>query len=449
MLRTLPSLAYLAIPLALYPALTCAHDHQEPLVDYAALSSVNIENAPTETWLEKYGKQIDQVFSGPLAFSHLQYTRCLEDTNTQFDIALLRMPFDTGVTYRPGARFGPFAIRSGSRRQRETRGYTLSWKNNPYEQGSKIIDCGDVPVSPFDNALAVDQMEVAYSTSIVGLESERPSFVRNLAKDGKEHPRIVSLGGDHTIVLPILRALYKVYGPISVIHFDAHLDTWPSYPGQSSDQSRVTHGTFFYLAQEEGLMSNTSIHAGIRCKLQGIGDLENDQAVGFQLISTDDIDDLGVAEVIRRIRARVGNSPVYLSLDIDVIDPGLAPATGTPEAGGWTTREVKRIIRGLAGLNFVGADVVEVAPAYDNAEITAIAAADIVHDFLSMFLTQEPRRRRLRIPQPGTNCRGRWTRKSYGYSFQQETCRNQRVSVRVWRSQKDILCYSCVAAQYG
>jgi len=149
-------------------------------------------------------------------------------------------------------------------------------------------------------------------------------------------------------------------------------------------------GLFFYIAREEGLLSNTSIHAGIRCKLSGLEDIENDESVGFELISTDDIDDLGIPAIIAQIRQRVGKSPTYLSLDIDVIDPGLAPATGTPEAGGWTTRELKRIIRGLAGLNFVGADIVEVAPAYDNAEITGIAAADIVHDFLSMFLAKEP-----------------------------------------------------------
>lgn len=366
-----------------------AHAAQVPLEELTASAA-----AGDETWLSKYGPQIDQTFSGPLSFSHLPYSRCLEDVSTPFDIAILGMPFDTGVTYRPGARFGPYAIRSGSRRQREVRGYTLAWRNNPYEQGSKIIDCGDVPVNPFDNALAVDQMEVAYSTLInrpvAGKDKGGRPFTSALAHDGKEHPRVISLGGDHTIVLPILRSLHKVYGPISVIHFDAHLDTWAGYPGSVTDQSKVTHGTFFYLANEEGLMSNTSIHAGIRCKLMGEVDLENDEAVGFQLVSTDDIDDLGVAEVIRRIRTRVGDSPVYLSLDIDVIDPGLAPATGTPEAGGWTTREVKRIIRGLAGLNFVGADIVEVAPAYDNAEITGIAAADIVHDFLSMFLTQVP-----------------------------------------------------------
>jgi len=148
------------------------------------------------------------------------------------------------------------------------------------------------------------------------------------------------------------------------------------------------------------LLANNSIHGGVRCKLAGLGDLDNDDAVGFQVISTDDIDDLGIPAIIRKIRNRIGDSPVYLSLDIDVIDPGLAPATGTPEAGGWTTREVKRIIRGLAGLNFVGADIVEVSPAYDNAEITGIAAADLVHDFLSLFLSKQP-------PQkPGHHGRG-------------------------------------------
>ncbi|KAH9964187.1 Arginase/deacetylase [Russula dissimulans] len=366
---------------------------------------------PSETWSEKYGAQPDLVFSGPLAFSHLPYFRCLEDDTLSFDIALLGMPFDTTVTYRPGARFGPTGIRIGSRRI-GWRAWSLSWGLDPYQQGLGIIDCGDVPISPFNNSLALDQMEVAYSTllqrDIPWPDRERPiGSTRRFAKDNREHPKIVSLGGDHTIVLPILRSLNKVYGPISVIHFDAHLDTW----GPWSPEERITHGSFFYIAREEGLLSNSSVHAGIRCKMTSEADMMDDDDVGFKVISTDDIDDIGVDEVIRLIRARIGNNPVYLrqvwythgfppyslirvihvlSLDIDVIDPGLAPATGTPEAGGWTTREVKRIIRGLAGLNFVGADVVEVAPAYDHADITSIAAADIVHDFLSLFVSAVP-----------------------------------------------------------
>ncbi|KAJ7069042.1 arginase family-domain-containing protein [Mycena belliarum] len=379
--------------------LAAGHAHAHYPAGGDQLPLTELEGAP-QTWLEKYGKQIDQPFSGPLAFSHLPYTRCLEDESERFDVAILGMPFDTGVSYRPGARFGPYAIRSGSRRQREARGYTMSWGNNPYAHGAKIVDCGDIPISPFDNALAVDQMEVAYSTLLSRPTVAKSGLNKRMALGGVDHPRIVSLGGDHTIVLPILRSLYKKYGPISVIHFDAHLDTWPGYPGDITEQSKVTHGTFFYLAQSEGLISNTSIHAGIRCKLGGLADLENDEAVGFQLITTDDIDDLGIPEIIRRIRERVGTSPVYLSLDIDVIDPGIAPATGTPEAGGWTTRELKRILRGLAGLNFVGADLVEVSPAYDFAEVTAIAAADLVHDFLSMFLSEKPPKSRGRRVPP-------------------------------------------------
>lgn len=346
-----------------------------------------------ETWLSKYGRQVDQPFSGPPAFSHLAYARCLEDESVGFDIAVLGIPFDTGTSYRPGARFGPFGIRSGSRRQRDIHAYTLAWGNNPYEQGFRIIDCGDVPVSPFDNALAINQMEVAYSSLLArSISSKVPAWKEGavLAKDGREHPRIVSMGGDHTIVLPILRALYKIFGPVSVIHFDAHLDTWTGYPGAVTEQSLITHGTFFYKASQEGLISNNSIHAGIRCKLIGLSDIERDESVGFHLITSDDIDDHGVPAIIRRIRERVGDNPVYLSLDIDVIDAGLAPGTGTPEAGGWTSREVKRIIRGLAGLNFIGADVVEVAPAYDHAEVTGTTAADIVHDLLSLLVSQAP-----------------------------------------------------------
>ncbi|KAJ4490771.1 arginase family-domain-containing protein [Lentinula aciculospora] len=359
---------------------------------FATASQIDISKEP---WTSKYGPQNDLGYSGPLSFSHFDYKRCLEDASVPFDIGIIGFPFDTTTSYRPGARFGPSAIRSGSRRQSlgKGRGYTLAWGSSPSDYGSSLLDCGDVPISAYDNAKAIDQMEAAYSTLL-----SRPVFggtsevykekTRTFSRDGKEHPRIVTLGGDHTIVLPILRALNKVYGPVSVIHFDAHLDTWP--PRGTTVQEGITHGSFFAVAAEEGLLTNTSIHAGIRCKMFGIEDMEHDDTVGFQVISTEDIDDYGIKRVIEKIRQRIGNQPVYLSLDIDVVDPGQAPATGTPEVGGWTTREVKRILRGLSGLNFVGADIVEVAPAYDNADITGIAAADIVHDFLSMMLVDGP-----------------------------------------------------------
>ncbi|CAK5278454.1 unnamed protein product [Mycena citricolor] len=371
-------LAPLAALLSLTVPSISAHSHAAPATPV---------DVSTEAWFTKYGAQDDLGYTGPLSFNHLPYARCLEDASRAFDIALLGMPFDTTTSYRPGARFGPQAIRVGS----GSNGYTLAWDHSALDWGARIMDCGDVPTTMMDNAMAIDQMEVAYST-LLGrpVSGETKASTAALSKDGQEHPRIVTLGGDHTIVLPILRALYKVYGPISVIHFDAHYDT--AAVEHIQGPGRISHGSYFTLAHEEGLLTNTSIHGGIRQKSSGKVVIEHDEAVGFAVISAEDLDDYGIEAVIRKIRERVGNTPVYLSLDIDTIDPGMAPATGTPEIGGWTTREMKRIIRGLAGLNFVGADVVEVAPAYDIAEITSRAAAGLVSDFLVMMQADEPPR---------------------------------------------------------
>lgn len=385
-MRSLASLVVLSVALAV-----AAHDDHEHVT-----SAIPPPETEFQSWLSKYGKQEDLGYSGPLSFSHLPYTKCLENPDTNFSVAILGMPFDTTTSYRPGARFGPFGIRAGSRRQHARRGYTMHYGFNPYTAGKQFIDCGDVPISAVHNGLALDQMETAYTDLLRRpVPDEDVERTRSLALDGLEHPRIITLGGDHTIVLPILRSLHGVYGPITVIHFDAHLDTWASPPIPAPyDLAEITHGTFFSIARREGLLTNSSVHAGIRCKFTGIQDIEHDAEMGFALISTDDIDDIGVEGIIQKIRSRVGNGPVYLSLDIDVLDPAFAPATGTPEAGGYTTREVKRIIRGLVGLNFVGFDIVEVAPAYDtNAETTAIIAADIAHEFASILLTE---------PQPAT-----------------------------------------------
>ncbi|KAF9074139.1 arginase family-domain-containing protein [Rhodocollybia butyracea] len=282
--------------------------------------------------------QNDMTYSGPLSFSHFNYRKCLEDASTPFDIGIIRFPFDTTTSYRPGARFGPYAIRAGSRRQPlgVGIGYSLAWGSSPSDFGASFLDCGDVPISPFDNAKAIGQMEAAYLTllsrPVYGGTSEiYKERTRAFALDGKEHPRIVTLGGDHTIVLPILRALHKVYGPVSVIHFDAHLDTWAPLPG-STPQERINHGSFFAIAAEEGLLTNTSIHGGIRCKMNGIEDLRHDDTVGFQVISAEDIDDYGIKNIIKKIRQRIGDKPVYLSLDIDVVDPSQAPASKYPQS---------------------------------------------------------------------------------------------------------------------
>ncbi|KAF7316047.1 hypothetical protein MIND_00122400 [Mycena indigotica] len=347
----------------------------------------NILDVTKEEWHQKYGKQHDMAFTGPLSFMHLPYAKCLEDASQPFDIAILGLPFDTTTSYRPGARFGPRSIRAAA--PGGGKAYTLAWGAGVYDFGARLVDCGDVPVTPMDNAKAIDQMEVAYSTLLARpVHGATKSYTASMAKDGLEHPRIVTLGGDHTIVLPILRSLHKVYGPVSVIHFDAHFDT--ADVGAVIGPERISHGSYFTIAAEENLMTNHSIHAGIRQKMGGKTMVEHDESVGFAVISSEDMDDYGIDAVIQRIRQRVGTGPVYLSFDIDTIDPAMAPATGTPEAGGWTTREVKRIMRGLAGLNFVGVDMVEVAPAYDHAEITSFAATSIILDFLMMMQADSP-----------------------------------------------------------
>ncbi|KAM0787565.1 hypothetical protein ACM66B_003635 [Microbotryomycetes sp. NB124-2] len=350
-------------------------------------------------WIETYGNLPDLSFSGINTFAHLPHKKCLEDSSVNFDIAIVGAPFDTSVSYRPGARFGPHGIRSGSRRHAPSRGYSIPWAFNPFKEGASILDCGDIPISPYDNSLAFQQIETAYKTLLarpVATEyAEQQGGMQALAKDGKEHPRLITLGGDHSVVLGILRAMHDIYGPISVIHFDAHIDTWngETYVGAITDVSKITHGSFFWKASEEGLISKTtSIHAGIRTRLSEYDDLVHDEKVGFKLLTTDDLEDVGAQGIIKAIRERVGNTPTYLSFDIDTIDPSMAPATGTPEPGGWTTREVKKILRGLNGLNLVGLDVVEVSPPFDtNAELTSMVAADLVQEFLSLLVKKGER----------------------------------------------------------
>ncbi|KAL8970692.1 MAG: hypothetical protein Q9183_001393 [Haloplaca sp. 2 TL-2023] len=208
-------------------------------------------------------------------------------------------------------------------------------------------------------------------------------------------PKLLTLGGDHSIALPALRALNQIHGgPIAVLHFDAHLDTWnpAKYPSAwESAQSDFNHGSMFWIASNEGLILNgSSAHAGLRTRLTGDdwADYDDDERQGFLRISSDDIDDFGTKGIIEMILERIGTeTPTYLSIDIDVIDPGLCPGTGTPEPGGWTSRELIRIIRGLEALNVVGADIVEVAPAYDGTgEQTALTAAQLGFEILTSWV---------------------------------------------------------------
>jgi agmatinase len=189
----------------------------------------------------------------------------------------------------------------------------------------------------------------------------------------------VTIGGDHTIALPLLRAVAAKHGPVAVVHFDAHLDTWDTYFG-----AEYTHGTPFRRASEEGLVDRGGcLHVGTRGPLYARQDLVDDRDLGFAIVPSVEIDDLGARGVLERIKARVGERPVYLSVDIDVLDPAFAPGTGTPEAGGLTSRELLAVLRGFADLNLVGCDLVEVAPVYDHAEITGIAASHVAYEMLS------------------------------------------------------------------
>ena len=333
-------------------------------------------------------------FSGISTWAHLKHERCLQYPEVEYDIAILGVPFDNAVTYRPGARFGPRSIRAASARQTSFRGYNPRAGLNPYQEWATIIDCGDIPITPFDKALALRQMSEAYNnlayTSVT--EKNKASAVQY-----RQKPKLLSLGGDHSIALPALRALNNIYGEIAVVHFDAHLDTWhpAKYPSAWLDkddpfpESFFTHGSMFWIAHNESLiMKDHSVHAGLRTRLTDVGDNEDDDAQGWIRFTCDDIDDIGFANMAKKIEKHVGtDTPVYLSIDIDVIDPGLAPGTGTPEPGGWTTRELIRVLRGIDGLNVVGADVVEVAPSFDGAgEQTSLAAAQVGFEILTSMV---------------------------------------------------------------
>jgi agmatinase len=295
-------------------------------------------------------------FAGLGTFARLPQAR---DVTKDLDVAIVGIPFDAGVSYRPGARFGPAHVRESSRLLRP---FNPAQGVSPFAQ-IQVADAGDIAVNPFDISQAIREVEMGARELL-----ERSSS-------------LITIGGDHTIALPLLRAMYARMGnPIAVVHFDAHLDTWDTYFGAD-----ITHGTPFRRAMEEGLIdSEASMHLGIRGPLYDQGDLIRDAQLGFQVVTSDDLDSEGSAGIIERIHNRIGDRPVYVSLDIDVLDPAFAPGTGTPEAGGWSSRELLRILRGMKGLNFVGFDVVEVSPAYDHAQVTGVAASHIIYDMVSL-----------------------------------------------------------------
>lgn len=364
------------LPLAL--SIYGAQAHYEILGEHV-INTGNDTPLLGEIWGEAW------PFQGINTFAHLPHEKCLMNRDLQYDIALIGVPFDTATSYRSGARFGPRAIRAASQRQTSLRGYNPRANFNPYTSWAKILDCGDIPVTPMDNNLAFKQMTLAFEELLLEHNS---SSVENSS------PRYVALGGDHSIILPHLRGLHKVYGPINVIHFDAHLDTWKpdKYPSfWLTPQSQVNHGSMLWKAFEEGLITTQNLHAGIRTKLSGPEDLKDDDDQHWVRISADDIWINGVQSVIDKILDTVPeNTPTYISVDIDVLDPGFGSGTGTQEPGGWLPRELIYVLRGIELLSIVGADIVEVNPDFDHAEITSTNGAQVAFELLTSMVKKGP-----------------------------------------------------------
>jgi agmatinase len=298
---------------------------------------------------------IEPRFAGLATFARLPSAERV----ARWDIAIVGVPFDSGTSYRPGARFGPAAVRQGSRLLRP---YNPALDSLPFER-AQVVDAGDILCTPFDVEAAVGQIEAGADALLAG------------------GGRLVAVGGDHTVALPLLRATARKHGPLALVHFDAHLDTWDSYFGQ-----RYTHGTPFRRAWEEGLLQRDhTVHVGLRGPLYSGADLRDDAGMGFAQIATDDVARLGVDAVVQQVLTRIGDAPLYASVDIDVLDPAHAPGTGTPEAGGLTSRELLALLRGLDPAALVGADIVEVSPAYDHAEITAVAASHVLYELITLL----------------------------------------------------------------
>ncbi|MFC9549723.1 agmatinase [Rhodococcus sp. NPDC056960] len=281
------------------------------------------------------------------------------DEVSHVGVGILGVPFDAGVTYRPGARFGPGHIRQASR---VLRPYNPELGVDPF-RSMQVADCGDVGCNPFAIGEALGQIERAADSHL------------------SAGTRLVVLGGDHTVALPVLRSIAKQYGPVAVVHFDAHLDTWDTYFGEA-----YTHGTPFRRASEEGLIDRqASVHIGTRGPIYSAVDLSADRELGFIPIHAREFTRTPLDRIIDRVLERVGSRPVYVSVDIDVLDPAHAPGTGTPEPGGLTSRELLEMIRSFSQARLVSADIVEVSPAYDHAEITALAASSVAYELLSVM----------------------------------------------------------------
>lgn len=295
------------------------------------------------------------TFSGPRTF--LQRPAEMEDGGAP-DVTIVGVPFDLGVTNRPGCRFGPSALRESSLMLMD--GAQQDMRVTPWED-MRIVDAGDLDV-------------------VCGYTDETLDMIEKQMKSIDGH--VVTLGGDHTITWPILRAKAEKHGKgISLVHFDAHVDTWKDNFG-----AKIGHGTPFHHASQEGLIDpKQSVQIGIRSPTDNdTMDYTRDE-LGFTIVSAEDVHMNGVAHVVETIKKTVGDNMAYLTFDIDGLDPSQAPGTGTPEVGGLFTWQALAIIKQLGDMNWIGMDLVEVAPAYDHAQITSLAGATLVWTYLCLL----------------------------------------------------------------
>ena len=291
-------------------------------------------------------------FAGISTFARLPHSRELSDV----DVSVVGVPFDGGASYRTGARFGPRAIREASRL---LRAFNPAQEVEPFGE-FRVVDWGDVACSP-----------ISMEDSFAAIEA-----ALGVVLDAEVFPLI--LGGDHSISLPVLRALARRHGPLGLVHFDAHPDTWDVHFGR-----RYSHATPFRRAIEAGVLDAARyVQVRMRGSPPKASDLDDAQALGVAVLRAEEIFEMGLDAALARFR-EVARGRVHVSLDIDVVDPAFAPGTGTPEVGGFSSREIVRLVRGLRPLDVVGFDLVEVAPPYDHGEVTAILAANLAYELLS------------------------------------------------------------------
>jgi len=293
-----------------------------------------------------YGRQPEMTFGGALSFLRRRYTREIGAA----DVVVSGLPFDAATTNRPGARFGPAAIRGGSTQLAELEAFP--WGIDPFDRLA-VVDYGDCFLD-------------------IGFPDQAAPAIEGHARDILEAgPRMLTFGGDHFVTWPLLRAHAARYGPLALVQFDAHPDTW------DDDGRRIDHGTMIRRAIDDGTLDpGHTIQVGIRTHAPDLG---------CTVIDAPRVHAEGTAAVIDAIHRGVGDRPCYISFDIDCLDPAFAPGTGTPVAGGLSSAQALAILRGLGDLDPVGMDVVEVAPAYDHAGITALAAATLAHDYLCLL----------------------------------------------------------------